>query len=265
MTAKTNQTQIIVALIGLVGTVLTVSITQWDKIFPEKAEITVHPLIIEVPELVGLHIDSAKGIIKKAGLKIDKIESLPIADERFNNEVITQSPVGGTKLTQGSIINLMIGEKFKSNITQSASLTEAVSDTRKPMRVNPSWKIPSLNAEVKSLLFFETPYDLLPLDQRTYHTRFSRGQSRYIAWEVNLKFPSPSDKTNFEIQHFYYSPEGEIIFSSIKKSYLDPSWGNSWHASGYGFNNQGEWKPGLYTVDLYVQKDLIAKGSFEIY
>jgi hypothetical protein len=73
-----------------------------------------------------------------------------------------------------------------------------------------SGHIPSLNAKVTSLRFFETPYTMVPRDKREYAHRFGKGDVRFITWELNLARPAPGRRVNFPIEQVWYRADSEL-------------------------------------------------------
>jgi hypothetical protein len=63
---------------------------------------------------------------------------------------------------------------------------------------------PAFNPQVTGLQFYESGYDGLPRDQRVYAERFASETSRYINWELNLEYPAPGLRVDFQITAVYY-------------------------------------------------------------
>ena len=65
----------------------------------------------------------------------------------------------------------------------------------------PGTYIPSLNAKVTALYFFESGYNYegAPYGKRNYKTEFQKSSTRYVNWELNLKYPKPGRRIDFEI------------------------------------------------------------------
>jgi len=127
--------------------------------------------------------------------------------------------------------------------------------------------IPSLNATVSEVKFFESGYDATPKDQRVYRTSFSRTNSRYIAWELNLTHPAPGTKKNFVVDAIWFNAYGTEIFRASLNSYVDATWTTSYRNSGYGWRevSNSTWTAGTYRVDLYVEGTKVASENFTVY
>ncbi len=124
--------------------------------------------------------------------------------------------------------------------------------------------IPSLNATVKELVFYESARDLPPLKDRIYRTEFGQSQVRYVCWELRMEHPAPDRKVPFRIEAKYFNSNGALLTAHYLDSYLGPGWNSSNHSSGYGFEKPGNWVPGTYRVDIYIAGDMVASGTFEV-
>jgi hypothetical protein len=148
---------------------------------------------------------------------------------------------------------------------------------------------------VTGLRFFESGFQPVPLDQRRYDHRFFADTARFIHWELHLAHPAPGRQTSFTIEEVWqgprgvahrqarvFSPESHWVVSNwsgsarlvVSKSVSVPSPGDFFRCRGV----TGEWGPcdstsqvdiaywprGTYRVDLFVDKQRIATGSFSM-
>jgi hypothetical protein len=129
----------------------------------------------------------------------------------------------------------------------------------------PSSGIPIPGLKVSGLQFFEGPHDLtLEKSQRVYRYAFDRSSARSIFWELNLRFPAPGQRIEFQVVAVWYKPDGTEFFRQTLNAHVEATWGSSWHALGYGWAQSGHWIPGSYRVDLLYQNARIASGTFQI-
>ena len=126
--------------------------------------------------------------------------------------------------------------------------------------------IPSINAKVASLRFFENPPQGLPRERQVYGTRFVKSQVNRIFWELTLEHPAPGRRVNFVIESVWHSPTTEQSLRSTMRASLQPEWTWSyWHDGGRIIAKQNEpWPVGSYRVDLYVAGAKVTSGAFEI-
>lgn len=124
-----------------------------------------------------------------------------------------------------------------------------------------------INAQVTALKFFETPYDTLPMEQRIHTHNFMTNRTRYVSWELHMQHPAAGRRVEFPIDAIWYSPDGSVFARQTKNTYIEADWTSSWHAFGNGWRDYSTttWKPGTYRVDLFIDGDKVASGSFTMY
>jgi len=136
-------------------------------------------------------------------------------------------------------------------------------------RISGDTKAKSLDLKVTSLRFFESGYNALPREQRVYSNRFDKSKTRYVHWELNLEFPAPGSRRSFVIEQSWYRAEGNLQVQLTRQQTsnisIEPNWTWLYYNHSYGWNNPGNWLAGSYRVDLYVEGQKLASGSFEIY
>jgi serine/threonine protein kinase len=125
--------------------------------------------------------------------------------------------------------------------------------------------IPSLEASVTELRFFESGSGTVPPEERQYATRFTGASARYINWELNLEYPAPGQRIEFAVDATYFRPDGSVLAEQSYNPYIEADWTGSNHTFGWGWDEPNNWPVGSYRVDLVVEGDLIASNWFEIY
>jgi len=134
-----------------------------------------------------------------------------------------------------------------------------------PPLANPSAGIPIPGIKVSAVQFFEGPHDLtLEKSQRVYRYSFDRFISRAIYWELDLNFPPPGRRIDFQVDAVWYKSDGSEMNRQTIPAFVFPEWGSSWHTLGYGYTEPGHWTPGTYRVDIYFKTMRIASGTFQI-
>lgn len=136
--------------------------------------------------------------------------------------------------------------------------------TAKAQAIPPGQYIPSINASVEGVAFFESARGMVPSKDRIFRSEFPRSQARFINWELRLKHPRPGRKVNFRIQARYYGPSGKLLVEHGTDTYLEPNWYTSNHAFGWGNDQPGTWAPGTYRVDLFIANAKVASATFRI-
>lgn len=124
--------------------------------------------------------------------------------------------------------------------------------------------IPSLEAKVESLRFFEGGYKMTEMKKRVYAGQFRSAQTRFIIWELRLVHPQRAKRHHFRIDEVWYRPDGKILARQSLDTYLEKTWLWSYHNNGWGWENPSRWSPGKYRVELYIEGKRIAAGMFTI-
>jgi len=124
-----------------------------------------------------------------------------------------------------------------------------------------------LNAKVSEVKFFEGGYDAPAKDQRVYRTGFPRTGTRFVNFELNLQFPAPGVRKDFDIESIWFNQYDKEIHRAYLKAHVLGNWDNSWHTQGYGWREASSsgWVAGTHRVDLYVNGVKIASETFNIY
>jgi len=135
--------------------------------------------------------------------------------------------------------------------------------TREPPA--PATGIPIPGMKVSGVQFYEGPHDLdLDQSQRVYRYSFDRFTTRSIYWELDLQYPPPGRRIDFQLDAIWYKPDGSEMTRQTISAYVLADWGSTWHTLGFGWVEPGHWTPGTYRVDLYFKNLRIAGGTFQI-
>jgi hypothetical protein len=142
--------------------------------------------------------------------------------------------------------------------------------------------IPSLNATVTSVKFFEGPNtpNIPPRAGREYGVRFDRSRTRKIFWELNLSHPAPGRRIHYAIETLWHTPTdvNQNGPRQTSNAYIERDWTHSYWSHGLSiiskwkvikpngemYRKEEPWGAGTYRLDFYVQGQKIASGSFEM-
>lgn len=124
--------------------------------------------------------------------------------------------------------------------------------------------LPSLDAKVTSLRFFESGYQPTDMGERAYVSQFRRDRSRYINWELRLAHPTRERRSDFQIDEIWYKPDGSILAKQSLQRHLQESWVYSFHYHSWGWEEPSHWLPGKYRVALSIDGSRIAVSLFTI-
>ena len=156
--------------------------------------------------------------------------------------------------------------QMTSNVTGSAP-TPAPTPVQPPADQNAVFlgNIPSLNAQVTALRFFESGVNVLARESWIYADRFIQHGTRYINWELSLQNQPLDHRITFEIEAVWSTINGQIINKLKQDAYIDPGAISPYYYRGWGSENPGQaFAPGMYKVELFVEGNLIARAPFEV-
>ena len=125
--------------------------------------------------------------------------------------------------------------------------------------------IPIAGIKPPTVQFYEgLPDPVLEQSKRIYQFSFDRFSARSVFWELDLSFPPPGRRIDFQVEAVWYKPDGSEMTRQTLPAHVDPDWGSSWHTLGYGWVEGGHWIPGTYRVDFYSGNQRVATGTFQI-
>lgn len=121
-----------------------------------------------------------------------------------------------------------------------------------------------INAQVASLKFYESPYEGVPYDDRNYSNSFEQDTTRYVAYELNLEYPSPGRLVEIPLNIKYFYPDGTQMEEIPQQIKIQPDWTSSSHYSSWGWSEPGNWEAGTYTVKIFEDNREIISRNFTI-
>ncbi len=126
--------------------------------------------------------------------------------------------------------------------------------------------MPSLNARVTKIQFFESGRSDLELrKKRIYQSRFLQATTRTVYTEIHLEHPQPRRRIDFTFTLVFSRGNGTTFRIEEYKSRMEADWTSSDHWIGVGHHSPGGWDAGAYKVEVHINGEKVATGSFEIY
>jgi hypothetical protein len=120
--------------------------------------------------------------------------------------------------------------------------------------------------QILSMRFFESGYGSRPQNQRIYLTEFLAADVRFINWELNLRHPAPGKRLEYDIEAAWRNADGSLLAKRINHVFIEPDWDTPSLTYSWGSAFAGKyWKPGTYSVDLYIGGNKIASAGFKVY
>ncbi len=166
-------------------------------------------------------------------------------------------------LLLGLLLPSTIGCSFSS---RSAAESKSASSLVEPKILHDKvGAIPSLDARATKLVFFGSgPSDIAPLQNPTYRSRFEHATTKTIHPEIHLVYPPPGKKIYFTLT-IHIREKGKTLRIVDYEGRIEPNWTTSYHSVGVGIMGPGNWRVGNYEVDVHINGEKMATGSFEIY
>jgi hypothetical protein len=151
-------------------------------------------------------------------------------------------------------------------LTQKSAPPAVPPETRPSVdTTTPAVGLPIPGLKTPTLQFYEGEHDTTPgKSKRVYRFSFDRFSTRSVYWELDLNYPSPGKRIEFQVDAFWYKADGTEMTRQTLSGYAQADWQSSWHTLGYGWADAGHWTPGTYRVDLYYRNMRVASGTFQI-
>lgn len=126
--------------------------------------------------------------------------------------------------------------------------------------------VPSLNARVAKIQFFESGRSEIEFRKsRVYQNRFAQATTRTVYTEIRFEHPQLRKRIDFAITLVFTRENGTTFRIEEYKGRIEADWTSSNHWIGVGNHRPGDWDAGTYQVDIHINGDRVATGSFEIY
>lgn len=128
-------------------------------------------------------------------------------------------------------------------------------------------KIDPAQLTVRSLRFFESDKDSQPFDQRDYRRRFAGEGTRYVNYEITLAYPKAKLGRPIAITAVW-SRDGpmEPVRLVLHDNYDNTETYRTYsHGIGNVDGRQFVQRKGKWKAEIYIEGQLVAVGTFEIY
>ncbi len=124
--------------------------------------------------------------------------------------------------------------------------------------------IPSLNAQVTAMRFYEGGDPGPTTAQRSYATTFDAATTRSIWVELSLSFPQPGRQLETPVACTYFRADGTVLGQPRWNISIQPAWTTSWSWGSVGWATPGRWNPGAYRVECRADGRVVVQNSFLI-
>jgi hypothetical protein len=128
----------------------------------------------------------------------------------------------------------------------------------------PTNAIESIKAKVTKIKFYEGGYESPEKNERVYTNVFKASNTRYIWWELDMECPPLESKEYISLESVIRTVYGNEYGRLTRAYWVYPKTTSFWLATGWGAENAGTWKPGTYSVELYIDGEFTAIGKFTV-
>ncbi len=200
----------------------------------------------------AIHITSSRFLLDKDDFEDDLVMQISLVEQMLgilNGAVHSPSARGGVaEQRQGHLF-------LERQVGQSQEGPQS-----RPRQV----RIPELQSWVEGVRFYADSGRKVPLKNRKYARTFPSSSTRFIRWELELGHKAPAQKTYFHIDAVWKDTQGLVIKKERKRFYIPVSDRSTYYNGAYGFAQPGRWRPGNYSVELFIQGKRVAAKEFMI-
>jgi TolB-like protein len=113
-----------------------------------------------------------------------------------------------------------------------------------------------------SLRFFESGSDVPAYGQRVFASVFDTRDTRFINWELTLRFDQVSALLTVPVEVRFLRWDGSLHTTQRMQSRIEAGWDWSACWQGWGATTPNNWQPGTYTVEAFVASRRVTSATF---
>lgn len=118
---------------------------------------------------------------------------------------------------------------------------------------------------ITNLRFYNGDTNALSESEHQFETRFSQNIAKYIYFQLDMINPWKYTTYRYDLVARYFYPDDSLM-TEIKNSInTNPEWHNFFHSDGWGWEEAGNWTPGTYRVEVFIDGQLRLTKTFTIY
>jgi len=117
---------------------------------------------------------------------------------------------------------------------------------------------------VQNVKLYEGHYDDVPEDQRTYYTKFSSAETRYIYAEIELGNNVVNDDWRCELFVKFFNAANDLKGQVVRLHHVKKDTKTFLITAGWGSNTMGSWKEGRYSIDIFYMESFMGTIYFDM-
>jgi hypothetical protein len=220
---------------------------------------------------VGIIDGLPKKAIRSLVLAFNTKYSVLLANDHIQNQIQGLSKEKAVFVLESKAI--MLGRAAQSRLESAfagagpdhqAVLQKAMAVCNRAVRSNLFGDAPPLRYDSVKVRFFPTGYAMRSQDRRDYRTAFAQKDTTFVGWELNLALPAPGKRLDYQINAHWFRPDGTLLTHQTAQAYCEATWTAPWYAKSWGNQKPGNWEPGTYRVEFFINGNKAAEENFTI-
>jgi hypothetical protein len=101
--------------------------------------------------------------------------------------------------------------------------------------------------------------------QRQFASRFPKSSTQFVYYQIEIENPWKYISVEYKLLARYYKPDGSVMGEIEDQIVTKPEWETFWHTRGWGWEKAGNWPPGVYRVEIFIDSEHRITGEFTIF
>ncbi|GAC1350439.1 MAG: hypothetical protein NVSMB27_32980 [Ktedonobacteraceae bacterium] len=118
---------------------------------------------------------------------------------------------------------------------------------------------------ILSLRFYRGASITPEMAQRQFASRFPKSSTQFVYYQIEIKNPWKYISVEYKLLARYYKPDGSVMGEIEDQIVTKPEWETFWHTCGWGWEKAGNWPPGGYRVEIFIDSEHRITGEFTIF
>jgi tetratricopeptide (TPR) repeat protein len=101
--------------------------------------------------------------------------------------------------------------------------------------------------------------------QRQFASRFPKSSTQFVYYQIEIKNPWKYISVEYKLLARYYKPDGSVMGEIEDQIVTQPERETFRHTRGWGWEKAGNWPPGVYRVEVFIDSEYRITGEFTIF
>ena len=118
---------------------------------------------------------------------------------------------------------------------------------------------------ILSLRFYRGASNAPEMAQRQFASRFPKSSTQFVYYQIEIENPWKYISVEYKLLARYYKPDGSVDGEIEDQIVTKPERETFWHSRGLGWEKAGNWLPGAYRVEIFINSEHRISGEFTIF